>query len=47
MEGFVKTAWERLTEIKLKLEHGYYGESDDMDVQALEDDLDEVTDDLE
>lgn len=46
MNGMQKTAYEAVMEVACKILDGAYGKDDDLDVEALEEDLDNATADL-
>jgi hypothetical protein len=43
MDGMQKTAYEAVMEVACKILDGAYGKGDDIDVEALEQDLDDTT----
>lgn len=43
MNGMQKTAYEAVMEVAGKIRDGAYGDDDDIDVEALEEDLDDAT----
>lgn len=47
MEGIQKTAAEGLRDLARRAEEGAYGQGDEFDVDALQDDLDDLTVKLE
>ena len=47
MNGKQKTAYEAVIEVAQKILDGAYGKDDDIDIDALRDDLDDTTDNLE
>jgi len=46
MNGLQKTICERLKDLVRKVEEGQYGEGDDLAEDALEEDIEAITDDL-